>query len=304
MSLGNVFLFPGQGAQYLGMGKSLSDRLPAARSLFDRAREVLGFDLLELCTNGPTERLNSTDISQPAIFVASLAALEDLKSTQPETVSEAHSAAGLSLGEYTALVFAGVFGFEDGLGLVKIRGEAMQQAAVATPSTMSSILLLDREKLQAICQEVSSLHGPVSIANFLCPGNLVVSGLIPAVAAVEVAAQAAGAKTIRLAVAGAFHTDAMAPAVDRLKSHMAGMKFHPARIPVWSNVTGKPHDADPDNIPDLLARQVVEPVLWEDLMQGILAGGDKRFFEVGPGKVLAGLLKRIQRKAECLSVPA
>ena len=131
-----------------------------------------------------------------------------------------------------------------------------------------------------------------------------VSGLIPAVAAVEVAAQAAGAKTIRLAVAGAFHTGAMASAVDRLKSHMAGMKFHSARIPVWSNVTGKPHDADPDNIPDLLARQVVEPVLWEDLMQGILAGGDNRFFEVGPGKVLAGLLKRIQRKAECLSVPA
>lgn len=304
MSLGNVFLFPGQGAQYLGMAKSLADRLPAARSLFDKAREVLGFDLLELCASGPVERLNSTDISQPAIFVASLAALEDLKSTQPETVSGAHAAAGLSLGEYTALTFAGVFGFEDGLALVKTRGEAMQQAALATPSTMSSILLLDREKLQAICLEASALHGPVSIANYLCPGNLVVSGVIPAVAAVEVAAQAAGAKTIRLSVAGAFHTTTMGSAVERLKLHMASMKFNPARIPVWSNVTGKPHDADPDNIPDLLARQVVEPVLWEDLMQGILAGGDSRFYEIGPGKVLAGLLKRIQRKAECLSVPA
>lgn len=299
-----MFLFPGQGAQYLGMAKSLADRLPAARSLFDRAREVLGFDLLDLCANGPIERLNATDISQPAIFVASLAALEELKSTQPETVSTVRTAAGLSLGEYTALAFAGVFGFEDGLGLVKTRGEAMQQAAVATPSTMASILLLDREKLQAICHEAASLHGPVSIANYLCPGNLVVSGVIPAVAAVEMAAQAAGAKTIRLAVAGAFHTGAMASAVDRLKAHMATMKFQPARIPVWSNVTGRPHDADPCLIPDLLARQVVEPVLWEDLMQGILAGGESRYYEIGPGKVLAGLLKRIHRKAECLSVPA
>ena len=304
MSIGNVILFPGQGAQYVGMAQSLSSRLPAARMIFDKAREVLGYDLLEICANGPVERLNATDVSQPAIFVSSLAALEELKSSNPEALQNVSATAGLSLGEYTALTFAGVFGFEEGLELVKIRGEAMQAAAEATPSTMASILLLDRDKLQSICRESAAKHGAVAIANYLCPGNLVVSGLTNAVADVELSAQSAGAKTIRLSVAGAFHTSIMMPAVDRLIQKMKTMKFFPAQFPVWSNVTGKPHDANPDSIPSLLARQVVEPVLWEECMQGILGSGEKRFYEVGPGKVLAGLLKRIQRKAECLSIPA
>lgn len=304
MSIGNVLLFPGQGSQFLGMAQTLVLNRPAARRMFDKAREVLGYDLLEVCANGPLDRLNATDVSQPAIFVSSLAALEELRNSQPEVLQNVTATAGLSLGEYTALAFAGVFGFQEGLELVKIRGEAMQEAAVATPSTMASILLLDREKLQEICQIAAKKHGSVSIANYLCPGNLVVSGLLDAVAAVELAAQSAGAKTIRLSVAGAFHTNIMASAVQKLIRKMESMKFHPAKLPVWSNVTGKPHDDDPDSIPPLLARQVVEPVLWEQCMQGILAKGDIRFFEVGPGKVLAGLLKRIQRKAECLPVPA
>lgn len=304
MSIGNVILFPGQGAQYLGMAHSLVSRFPAAKLIFDRAREVLGYDLQQVCASGPIERLNATDVSQPAIFVSSLAALEEFKASHPDALKHAVGTAGLSLGEYTALAFAGVFGFEEGLELVKARGEAMQTAAEATPSAMASILLLDREKLQTICQEVAPKHGAVGIANYLCPGNLVVSGLSEAVSAVEQLAQSSGAKTIRLTVAGAFHTNIMKPAVDRLIHKMKSMKFNPPTLPVWSNVTGKPHDADPDSIPPLLARQVVEPVLWEECMQGILATGENRFYEVGPGKVLAGLLKRIQRKAECFSIPA
>ena len=304
MSIGNIILFPGQGSQYLGMSQSLVSRLPAAQLLFDKAREVLGYDLLEVCASGPIERLNATDVSQPAIFVSSLAALEDLRNSQPDVLQNLSGTAGLSLGEYTALVFAGVLGFEEGLELVKVRGEAMQSAAEATPSTMASILLLDREKLQTICHDIESKYGHVGIANYLCPGNLVVSGLVEAVCAVEQAAHSAGAKTIRLSVAGAFHTNIMRPAVDRLVLKMKSMKFKPATLQIWSNVTGKPHDADPDSLTSLLARQVVEPVRWEECMEGILATGEKRFFEVGPGKVLTGLLKRIQRKAECFSIPA
>lgn len=304
MSIGNIILFPGQGAQYLGMSCSLVTKLPAVRLLFDKAREVLGYDLLKLCSSGPIERLNATDVSQPAIFVSSLAALEDLRNSHPDVLQNLSGTAGLSLGEYTALVFAGVLGFEEGLELVKVRGEAMQAAAEATPSTMASILMLDREKLQTICSDIKSKYGYVGIANYLCPGNYVVSGLVEAVSAVEQSAQSAGAKTIRLSVAGAFHTNIMRPAVDRLVEKMKSMKFNPAALPVWSNVTGKPHDADPDSIPSLLARQVVEPVRWEECLHGILGTGEKRFFEVGPGRVLAGLLKRIHRKAECLSIPA
>jgi len=305
VTAGNIILFPGQGAQYVGMAKLLVERFASARHLFDKTREVLGFDLLDICINGPVERLNATDISQPAIFVSSLAALESLRLSDADAVDHPKATAGLSLGEYTALAFAGVFSFEDGLSLVKTRGEAMQAAAIATPSAMASVLLIDRERLESICQSLSSSLGIVSIANYLCPGNLVVSGVREAVSAVEESAQAAGAKTVRLAVAGAFHTPIMQPAVEKLIKAMASIKFMSPRIPVWSNVTGKPHSSDPNDIAAHLARQVVEPVLWEDSIQGMLGMlGDHRFFEVGPGKVLTGLMKRIQRKAECVSIPA
>lgn len=304
MSTRNVLLFPGQGAQYVGMAGPLVSRSPGARLIFERAREVLGYDLLEICANGPQERLNATDVSQPAIFVSSLAALEDLRATQPHVTQNVAATAGLSLGEYTALAFAEVFGFQEGLDLVKTRGEAMQAAAEATPSGMASILLLDRDKLRNICQDVDKKHGQVSIANYLCPGNLVVSGHLEAVAAVEQVAQAAGGKAIRLSVAGAFHTPIMATAVEKLARKMESMRFNQPKLPVWSNVTGEVHSTDAGAIKALLARQVVEPVMWESGINSILGLGENRFFEVGPGKVLAGLLKRIQRKAECISIPA
>lgn len=297
-----AFLFPGQGAQAIGMGQSLCATVPAARRLFDEASEVLGYDLAALCASGPVEKLNSTVVSQPAIFVASLAALESLKATEPQVVAECTDAAGLSLGEYTALVFAGVMSFRDGLRVVKRRGEAMQAAADATPSGMLSILLLELPQIEKLCEEARG-GGTLQVANLLCPGNVVVSGSLPAIEAVDKLATAAGGKTIRLAVAGAFHTPLMRPADQALAEVLQSVTLQPARVPVWSNVDARPH-TDPEEIRGLLVRQVLQPVLWEATLRGLLEAGCEKFLEIGPGRVLAGLLKRVQRKAECRNVSA
>jgi len=300
---GHAILFPGQGAQYVGMAKDLALRSPLARAIFSKAEEILGFDLLQVCVDGPAEKLNSTAMSQPAIFVSSLAALEEAKSSNPEIVSRCTATAGLSLGEYTALVFADAISYPDGLRLVAERGRAMQESAEARPSTMASILLLDKEKVQELCDTVSLAGPKVTIANHLCPGNLVVSGAVSAVEETEKLAQAAGGKTIRLTVAGAFHTQFMEPAQERLRKALENTEIRTPRVPVWSNVTGKKHE-NPAQIRELLSRQVVEPVLWDQLVQDILGQNIASFYEVGPGKVLAGLLKRINRKASCQGVPA
>jgi len=300
---GHAILFPGQGAQYVGMAKDLALRSPLAHAIFSKAEEILGFDLLQVCVDGPAEKLNSTAMSQPAIFVSSLAALEEAKSSNPEIVSKCTATAGLSLGEYTALVFADAISYPDGLRLVAERGRAMQESAEARPSTMASILLLDKEKVQELCDTVSLAGPKVTIANHLCPGNLVVSGAVSAVEETEKLAQAAGGKTIRLTVAGAFHTQFMEPAQERLRKALENTEIRTPRVPVWSNVTGKKHE-NPAQIRELLSRQVVEPVLWDQLVQDILGQNIASFYEVGPGKVLAGLLKRINRKASCQGVPA
>jgi [acyl-carrier-protein] S-malonyltransferase len=297
-----AFLFPGQGAQSVGMGRQLCDTVPAARRLFDEAAEVLGYDLAAVCANGPAERLNATAVSQPAIFVASLAALESLRQTDPAAVAGVGAAAGLSLGEYTALVFAGALSFRDGLGVVRRRGEAMQAASDATPSGMVSILGPDAAEVAELCAKARSA-GTLEVANLLCPGNTVVSGSQAACAAVERLAEEAGARTIRLAVAGAFHTTIMKPADEALAAALAEVELRPPRVPVWSNVDARPH-TDPDEIRQLLVRQVLQPVLWEQTMRNLLAAGFDRFYEVGPGRVLAGLLKRVQRKVECHNVAA
>jgi [acyl-carrier-protein] S-malonyltransferase len=297
-----AFLFPGQGAQYVGMGASLAASLPAAKALFDQASAVLGYNLLAVCTNGPAERLNATDVSQPAIFVASLAALESLKQTEPDAASNVVATAGLSLGEYTALVFAGVMSFDDGLQVVRERGRAMQAAAEKSPSGMVSALLLDPSQVDAVVAECKPA-GRLWIANYLCPGNTVLSGDSSAIDAAEKAIEAKGGKPVRLAVAGAFHTDLMKPADERLAAALSAIEIKPPRIPVWSNVDARPH-TDPGEIRSLLVRQVLSPVRWEETVRNLLAEGVERFYEIGPGKVLAGLLKRIHRKADCKSVPA
>jgi len=295
-----AFLFPGQGAQHVGMGRTLVEKSPAARNLFQQASDILGYDLAAVCFEGPAERLDTTVISQPAIFVASLAALEVLRSEQPQVVETCEAAAGLSLGEYTALVFAGAMRFEDGLRVVQKRGEAMQAAADATPSGMVSILMLERAQVEALCEEAKSA-GHIQIANYLCPGNIVVSGETSACDRIMELAEQAGARVVRLAVAGAFHTHLMKPADERLAEALAGVEIQSPRIPVVSNVDARPH-SDPEEIRQILVRQVLNPVLWEDSVRQLLASGVDQFYEIGPGKVLRGLLKRIDRKVDCQSV--
>lgn len=282
------------------MGRTIAEKIPAARALYDQAAEILGFDLAKLCFEGPAEELNSTVISQPALFVTSLAALEMVRSEQPELLDNVAMTAGLSLGEYTALVFAGAMSFEDGLRVVKRRGEAMQAAADATPSGMASILLLDEEQVQKICDEAGEV-GQLSIANYLCPGNLVVSGTKDACARAVELADAAGGRAIELAVAGAFHTSIMKPADEQVGEVLNTVRVASPRIPVVSNVDAATHD-DPAEIQDLLIRQVLNPVRWEDSVRAMLDAGVEEFYEIGPGKVLKGLLKRIARKTPCTTI--
>ena len=293
-----AFLFPGQGAQHIGMGQLVSQQYPAAAALFEKASEILGYDLAKICAEGPTEKLNSTAISQPAIFVTSLACLEKVKAEMPDLAGRCEMTAGLSLGEYTALVFAGAMTFEDGLRVVQQRGEAMQAAADATPSGMASILMIPPEQVQLICEQASSEAGPVQIANFLCPGNLVVSGTRAGVNRAVELAEAANAKVVRLSVAGAFHTEIMKPADERLAAALAGVKIQTPRIPVISNVDVQSH-TDAAEIRDILVRQVLNPVRWEDDIKAMLASGIDEFYEIGPGRVLTSLMKRISRKTPC-----
>ncbi len=299
-----AFLFPGQGAQAVGMGAALAESLPQARALFDQAAEILGYDLLEICAAGPAEKLNSTVHSQPALFVCGLAALEQLKHDSAEVVENCAVAAGLSLGEYTALVFAGAIDFEAGLRLVQIRGQAMQEAADAVESSMVSILGMDLEAIESLCDEARD--GEIlQVANLLCPGNIIVSGSQSACNRVVRMAEAADAmKVIPLTVAGAFHTPIMQPAVARLSAALAETEIRPPRIPVVSNVDARAHE-DPEEIRTLLESQVVSPVLWEKSMRWLIDEFKiEACYELGPGRVLRGLLKRIARKLPCENISA
>lgn len=296
-----AFLFPGQGAQSVGMGREVASSIPAAGKLYEQAAEVLGYDLAKICFEGPTEELDSTVYSQPALFVTSLAALEKLKQESPDVVVACQGCAGLSLGEYTAMVFAGVMSFEDALKVVQQRGEAMQAASDATPSGMVSILGMDREKVEAIVEQARG-DEILQIANLLCPGNIAVSGQNAACERVaEIAVDQGAMKAIPLAVAGAFHTPIMQPAVETLSAALANVPMSAPRIPVVSNVDAQPH-SDPEEIRQLLIKQVVSPVYWEDSMRYLMGQGHDEFYEVGPGRVLRGLMRRVDRKTPCHNV--
>jgi [acyl-carrier-protein] S-malonyltransferase len=298
-----AFLFPGQGAQSVGMGRGLDQEIPQVRQLFDRANEILGFDLRRVCFEGPAEALEATDVSQPGIFVASLAALEGLKASNPDVVAACAGAAGLSLGEYTALVFSGAIDFEWGLKVVRRRGQAMQAAALATPSGMVSVLGLGEQVVDELCRRVAPF-GRLWKANLLGPGNIVVSGEAQALEHVDAVATELGAmKVVRLSVAGAFHSELMKPADRELAQVLAETPIAPSRVPVYSNVDASPH-ADPDDIRRTLVSQVLEGVRWDDSMRRMVADGFDTFYEIGPGRVLTALLKRIDRRVPCTSVPA
>ena len=302
MATSTYILCPGQGAQAVGMGKDFAEKSAVAKDTFDTANRVLGFDLASVCFNGPDERLNQTDVSQPAIYVASVAsfrAARDAGKLDPAAVT---AYAGLSLGEYTALHLAGVFGFEDGLRLVAARGRYMQEAAVASPSGMVAILGAPKEAVVQLCEQVA--RGEVMVpANYNAPGQIVVSGSRAACERVLQAAEAGGFKATALKVAGAFHSPLMQPAADRMRAELERVSFRPPQKPVYSNVTAHPH-RDAASIKQLLVEQIVSPVHWEDTMVKLVGAGEARFVELAPGRTLAGLAKRINRRLPVESVEA
>lgn len=298
------FMFPGQGAQFVGMCGELCEEVPEAKALFDEASEVLGYDLLKLCTEGPKEKLDATDVCQPAIFTASMAAVEKLKKENPAAVESATCAMGLSLGEYSALCFAGAISFADGVKITKARGKAMQAASDAVDTGMVSVIGLDKGKVGELCKMAEEKSGEkITIANYLCNGNYAVSGSSKACDTVnELAKPEFKARmTVKLAVAGAFHTDFMAPAVSALEEVLADVEVKKPRIPVISNVDAKPH-SDPETIKKILATQVTNPVLWENTMDSVLSKDFEEAYELGPGKVTAGILKRFDKSAKCTNI--
>jgi [acyl-carrier-protein] S-malonyltransferase len=300
-----AFMFPGQGAQFVGMCGDVVKDVPKAKELFDQASEILGYDLLAVCTEGPKEKLDSTVVSQPAIFVASMAAVEKLRQEQGDAaISDATCAMGLSLGEYSALCFSDAISFADGVRITKARGEAMQAASDAVETGMVSVIGLDKEKVTELCQAASEKSGEsIQIANYLCNGNYAVSGSLKACDTVaEIAKPDFKARmTVKLAVAGAFHTSFMQPAVAALEAVLADVEIKKPRIPVISNVDAKAH-SDPVSIKKLLATQVTNPVLWENTMDLMLKSGFEEAYELGPGKVTAGILKRFDKEAKCTNI--
>jgi len=290
------FVFPGQGAQSVGMGRWLVENYEIANSVFERASNVLGYDLLDLCLNGPSSRLDATEFSQPALFVVSMAATEVLRQEQPILVSKVRAAAGLSLGEYSAICFAGGLQFDDALRLVQRRGQAMQSAADAVKSGMASVIGLDLEAVTKLCDQVRLPSEVLQPANILCTGNIAVSGHLTAIHRLIEAGPAAGAaKVMPLAVAGAFHTSLMQPAAQSLGEALAAVKVSDMKYPVYSNVDAAAH-RNGGPIAELLSRQLVSPVRWEDSIRRMIDDGIEGFIEVGTGRILRGTIKRIARK--------
>ncbi len=292
-------LFPGQGAQFVGMGRDIYEKSSAGRGVFDRADEVLPFSLTKIIFEGPEEKLTETDVSQPAILATSIAVAEAARAAGWK--GDARAAAGLSLGEYTALVFAGALSFEDAVMLVYKRGMYMREAGRENPGGMLSVIGLDEKTVLGIVEEASS-EGVMCAANLNCPGQVVLSGEMPALVKAEKLADERDAlKTIFLKVAGAFHSPLMKPAADRLAGDLEETTFSTPRVPVVANVTAD-YVSDPGEIRRRLLEQLTSSVLWEKSMERLLAEGISGFVEIGPGRVLTGLMRRIRRKAAVSAV--
>ena len=290
-------LFAGQGAQAVGMGRDLAEALPVCRDLFRTASEVLGYDLAQVCFEGPMERLTRSDVCQPAIFVTSAACLAAVRDRHPDFAFDV--AAGLSLGEWTALYAAGVVTFEQGVRILEARGRFMQEACEATPSAMVCILRLPPEKVADICAASGAL-----VANLNSPEQIVLSGTPEACEAAGRLAGEAGGRAVPLAVAGGYHSPFMEPAAKALAGVLAGESFAAPSVPVLSNVTGRPHAPDADSIRKAMVEQVTHPVQWCASVEWMRSAeaGIERFVEFGPGKTLTGLVRRIDRAAAAANV--
>lgn len=282
-----AYVFPGQGAQFVGMGKDLYENNAEARELFDKANEILGFRITDLMFDGTEEDLKETKVTQPAIFLHSVILAKSLgEDFKPDMV------AGHSLGEFSALVAAGALSFEEGLKLVSARALAMQKACEARPSTMAAVLALPDATVEALCAEVDDVVAP---ANYNCPGQVVISGTLEGVeAACEKMLEAGAKRAMRLKVGGAFHSPLMQPAQEELAVAIAAADFRVPVCPVYQNVDAKPH-TDPEEIKGNLIKQLTAPVRWTQDVEAMIADGADEFIELGPGSVLQGLVKKINR---------
>lgn len=291
------YLFAGQGAQSVGMGADVHAAVSSAKRLYEKASEVVGWDVAELCFKGPESELTKTSLCQVAVLVTSLAVAEALRENG---ASGAQCAAGLSLGEYTALAYAGAMEFEQAVHLVRRRGEFMQQSAEDVGGGMSSVIGMGLPEVETVCEEAP---GEVYVANINSPGQIVISGELDSLAKAEELAGERGAKrVVRLDVSGAFHSPFMASAAEKLTGELEKVEITPPEIPIFSNVTGEAMPDSANGIRELLVRQVTSRVMWLKCVKGMIAAGASDFLEIGPGKVLTGLLRRIDKTVQCRPV--
>ncbi len=288
-----AYVFPGQGAQFPGMGKDLYENSPLAKELFDKANEILGFSITDIMFEGTADDLKQTKVTQPAIFLHSVILAKTLADFKPDMV------AGHSLGEFSALVANGTLNFEDGLKLVAQRAMAMQTACEVEPSTMAAIVGLEDAIVEEVCNAIDEV---VVAANYNCPGQLVISGSIAGIdKACELLTEKGAKRALKLPVGGAFHSPLMEPAREELAAAIKATNFNQPACPVYQNVNAQPV-SDPETIQENLIAQLTAPVKWTQTVQNMLAGGATSFTEIGPGKVLQGLIKKVDRQAETAGV--
>lgn len=295
----SAVIFPGQGSQVVGMGKDVAASSSAARTVFQRANDVVGFDLAKLCFEGPGEKLGQTDIQQPAIFVTSMAIWEAFVESGGR-LGQFHRAGGLSLGEYSALCVSGAVAFDDALKLVCRRGQLMQEAALAAPSGMVSLIGADEDSAARLCDRARETD-VLAPANFNCPGQIVISGSRAACDRALALVGEFGCRAIALPVAGAFHSPLMDSAAEGLRPALQDTVFQEGALPVIANVDANYH-SDPNAIRESLRRQVTQPVLWQRCIERMIADGVDRFVEIGPGRVLTGMMRKINREMTAVNV--